>query len=301
MMVHFYRHTNDGEFADKVLRPVAEAVLKFFAEHFPCDAQGKLQLEPAQALETWWDAVNPADQVSGLHAVLNSLLQIAKERNWDADLQREWEMLRAILPSLPRGRIKIQDGRFVSIEPTNDCLAPFAKVKDPQKRNVEDPELYCVFPFDLFGLDRTELEVAVNTFYARLHHQPHFGWSQTAIWAARLGLAKDAVALVKEHRHHGQRFPSGLCWSPGSSHPQHSDLPDAPYLDTLGAIAIALQEMLLQETPKGLRVLPAWDMSIPVQFRLRTAKAGWVTVRHSPDKATEVQTEKPVPYRIGIP
>ncbi len=298
MMLHFYEHTRDDAFADTTLRPLAEAVLQFFLEHFPRDPSGKLRLEPAQSLETWWDAVNPADQVAGLQAVVPAMVQMAKARGWDPRLLQQWQQLHAILPPLPRGRIRLQNGRFVGMEPTQELLAPFAELKDPQKHNFEDPELYAVFPFDLFGLDRPELPVAINTFRARLHPQPHWGWSQTAIWAARLGLTEEAVALIKEHRRHGQRFPSGLCWSPGRHHPQHPDLPDAPYLDTLGAIAIALQEMLLQETPAGLRVLPAWDLSVPVHFRLRTAAGGWVEVQHHPAKGTSVHTERPVPYHL---
>ncbi|MCM8816297.1 MAG: hypothetical protein NC913_02145, partial [Candidatus Omnitrophica bacterium] len=299
MMINFYYHSKDNNFADTMLKPLAEAILDFFLEHFSIDKNGKLKLEPAQSLETWWDVVNPADQISGLRAVVPAMARLAKERCWNYKLQEKWEKLTQILPELPRGKIKFENGQFTGIESSNDYLAPFEQIKDPVKHNWEDPELYSIFPFDIFGLDRPEIDVAINSFQNRLHKNPHMGWSQTAIWAARLGLVEESISLIKEHIRHAQVFPSGLCWSPGNHHPKYKDLSDAPYLDSLGAICIALQEMLLQETPKALRILPAWDLSIPVRFRLRTSSAGWVTVNQKRKGDTEIQMDKPVPYKIG--
>ena len=57
--------------------------------------------------------------------------------------------------------------------------------------NSENPELYAVFPYRLFGVGKPDLEVARET-YARRLHKATGCWRQDAIQAALLGLTDDA-------------------------------------------------------------------------------------------------------------
>ena len=64
-MLEYYAHTHDEAFAKRVLLPTIAAVLTFFAEHYGPEAYaGQLVLTPSQALETWQNCVNPAQDVS---------------------------------------------------------------------------------------------------------------------------------------------------------------------------------------------------------------------------------------------
>ena len=74
MMLDYVNYTGDTDFRDRVLVPFAREVLLFFDQHYPREADGKLRLEPAQVLETWWVAVNPAPDVAGLRFCLDELL-----------------------------------------------------------------------------------------------------------------------------------------------------------------------------------------------------------------------------------
>jgi hypothetical protein len=247
--------------------------------------------------------VNPITDLSGLHALLPVQLDIATERGWGADVVDRWRDLHAILPPLPRGYMVFEDGRLVGTEERDgQQLLPCTEFKDMEGQNEEDPELSAIFPFELFGLDRPERQVAINTFRARLNTWPDAFPMLIAVCAARLGLTREASTCLRAHRNATQRFPSGHTIFFGgrrSVHPCQPDLSGAPWLDSLGEIAMTLQELLVQETPAGVRLAPAWDLDIPVHFRLRTAFAGWVEVKHERPGVTFVKTEKPLAQKDG--
>ena len=304
MMVHFYRHTNNGGFVDQYLQPVAREVARFYLEHFPREANGQLRLEPAQCMERWFDVVNPISDIAGLMAILPPIIELAEKRNWDDHIKKDCEELLSILPELPRGYCIFKNGRIDHFEKRDgQQLLPCAELKDTREMNEEDPELAPIFPFEVFGLDRPELHVAINTYRARLLARPErIGPSQTALFAARLGLVRDAILYLRAHRRQTQCFPSGITRIYGgrrNTNSKHPDLSKTPVLDSLSEIAMTLQEMLLQETPAGVRTLPAWDLEIPVRFRLRTAHAGWVEMIHRRPGDTWTRTEKPIMLRDG--
>jgi hypothetical protein len=51
------------------------------------------------------------------------------------------------------------------------------------KRNQENPELYAIFPYRLFGVGKPYLEIGLET-YGQRTHKGTGGWYQTAIQAA---------------------------------------------------------------------------------------------------------------------
>ncbi len=121
-------------------------------------------MHPSQALETWWDCTNSMPEIAGLHAIVDRLLSVpgAKRR-----FLREFK---SKLPSLP---LQTVDGE--------QMLAPAARFKD--KRNIENPELYAVFPYRRYGLGKPELEVGRLTFERRRIKRTG-GWTQDPIQAA---------------------------------------------------------------------------------------------------------------------
>ena len=78
-MLEYYWHTHDDQFATRVLLPTIAAVLTFFLEHYgPEMYAGELVLTPSQALETWQNCVNPAQDIAGLIWVTQRALRIPR-------------------------------------------------------------------------------------------------------------------------------------------------------------------------------------------------------------------------------
>jgi len=246
MMLDYYDHTLDQDFLDQTALPFAHEILTFFEQHYPTNAQGKLVMYPSQALETWWRCTNAAPELAGCIAVTERLLAMPK--NLTPAVQRGlWRHLHAKFPSLPLRQINGQQ-----------ALAPAEFFAD--KRNIENPELYAVFPFRLFAFNRPHADWALTALEHRWD-RGHSGWRQDDIFMAYLGLTEDArKAIVQRARSYDQneRFPA--FWGPN-----YDWTPDQ---DHGGVLMKSLQAMLLQTDGSSIFLLPAWPKGWDVEFRL---------------------------------
>ena len=253
LMLGYFRHTQDRAFARDELVPMAKELLKFFDSHYPRDAQGRLRLEPGQALETFWEAANNTPDVSGLRAVLDALLTLQEEMI-NPETRSDWLRIREMLPPIP-----IEEG--VRILPAES----FGEIT-----NYENAELYPIFPFRLFGVGLPELDLARKTYALRTYHLSA-GWSQDEIHAALLGLAGEArEGLIHRFSSLGQNFIGTKEWPeaprfPACWGPNYDWIPD---MDHGGSGMIALQFMLVQEVEDVLHLLPAWPADWEVDFKL---------------------------------
>lgn len=248
IMLDYFAFTEDADFARSTLLPVAADVVRFYDQHYSRDSQGKILLKPAGALETWHEAVNPLPEIAGLEVVLKGLLSLPPELT--TNQQRvNWKRLQGELPPLPkakgRERTKLLAGQ--------ELIGPI--------KNIENPELYAVFPYRLYGLGKPDLETARFTFDQR-RIQKTGGWHQDSIQAAYLGLAEDAQAAVSQNfsaHHAGSRFPA--FWGPN-----YDWIPDQ---DHGSVAAMALQTMLLQTEGKKILLFPGWPKRWDLEFKLR--------------------------------
>jgi len=81
-------------------------------------------------------------------------------------------------------------------------------------RNSENPELYAIFPYRLFGVGKPDLDVAGGSFEKRQVKRTG-GWTQDPIQAAYLGLTDVARRYTAQNfsiHHQGSRFPA--FWGP---------------------------------------------------------------------------------------
>mgnify|MGYP003869203191 CR=1 FL=1 len=246
MMMDYYEHTLDREFLQKTVLPFVREILVFFDRHYPTNAAGQLVMYPSQAAETWWRCTNAVTELSGCIALTERLLALPPGFAPAAD-RRFWQQFRAKLPPIPLREVQ---GR--------KALAPAAFFAD--KRNIENPELYPVFPFRLFAFNRPNLDWAL----AALEHRwdkGHSGWRQDDIFMAYLGLTEDArKGLVARARHHdrNERFPA--FWGPN-----YDWTPDQ---DHGGVLMKTFQAMLLQTDGQQIFLLPAWPKAWNVDFKL---------------------------------
>lgn len=248
LMLDYYECTEDPKFLNEDLIPMAHAVLLYFDSRFKRSQDGKLVISPTQAVETYWlDVVNDTPTVAGLNDVTGRLLALpatavpAAEREY-------WQKIKAATPPVP---LRTESGK---------TWVPPAEKFNPQRSNCENPELYAIWPFRLFGVGRPNLEIGVETFHHRAE-KASFGWQYDGQSAALVGLADEAKGILLgkiRNSHPNFRFPA--MWGPN-----YDWLPDQ---DHGSNIMLTLQSMVLETAGDKILVLPAWPKEWDVSFKL---------------------------------
>jgi len=246
MALDYFAHTQDKAFLSDTVLPLADEFLEFFDKHFARDENERMRIEPAQGLETYWSVINPSCEIAGLMWVLEQLLALPDELIGSAR-RAKWTRLQSELPPLP---MEERSG--------TKTISVAEKILEVG-RNVENPELYAVFPYRLFALARPGAEIGRATFAARKHDGCTF-WQQNDIWAAYVGSAQEARDHIVQRfneRDPDIRFPA--FWPAGDW------VPDQDH----GCIGmIALQRMLLQADGGRIFLFPAWPKDWDVTFKL---------------------------------
>lgn len=248
MMYDYFEYTQDTLFAKNILIPHAEEITKFYDLHYQLDNQKKMHIGPAQALETYQVALNPMPEVAGLKYTLNKLLSLPADFS-TSDQKIRWKLLLERTPAIP---MQESDGE--------KYLVP-ARMWD-MKMNIENPELYAVFPYRIYGLGKADIDIAKNTFNRRLFKKEAC-WYQNAVDAALLGFVDTAKQFVISRSapasYSDSRFPA--MWNAFNDW-----IPD---VDHGGNLQLALNYMLLQCEGKEIRLLPCWPKDWDVEFKLR--------------------------------
>ncbi|MEN6336656.1 MAG: DUF5703 domain-containing protein [Phycisphaerales bacterium] len=246
MMLDYYEHTLDRKFLQDTAVPFAHEILTFFDRHYSTDAQGKLLMQPSQALETWWECINPMPELAGCTAVTERLLSLPAD-SVPAGERELWQRLHDKLPPLPLR--DVEGGK---------ALAPAEKFD--RKQNIENPELYAVFPFRLIAVNRPNLDWGIEALKHRWD-KGHAGWRQDDVFMAYLGLTQDACrGLTERAGHHdpGERFPAfwgpNYDWTPDQCHG--------------GVLLETFQSMLMQTDGRKILLMPAWPRNWDVDFKL---------------------------------
>jgi predicted alpha-1,2-mannosidase len=259
MMLDYYAYTGDRLFARDYLVPVAAAGLTFFDRHFGRDDQRKLLLDPDNSIEMFWKVHNPAPDIAGLRAIIPRMLALPPDLTTQQQ-RTSWRQLWQELPELPKGT---RNGW--------DVLLPYTGEQNARPRNLENPELYAVYPFRLYGLEKPDLPLAVNTFNTR-KFQGKGCWVQDPVQAAMLGMpdiARTYVSYNLTRQDPRLKFPA--FWAQG-----HDYVPDE---DNGGNGENGLQQMLMQTDGKKILLLPAWPAGWDAEFRLHAPYRTTVTGR----------------------
>ncbi len=247
MMLDYYAYTTDERFLEETLLPMSDSLLTFWDQHYQTDSTGRMRMYPAQALETLQDAENPTPDIAGLRWVLKGLLALPVSQTGSAR-RALWMRLAEKVPPLPMEEIE-----------GNRYILGAGKVYGG-RGNSENPELYAVFPFRLYGVGKPDLEVGLKTFERR-PVKGNNGWRQDDTQAAFLGLTETAADYVVDrakNKHAASRFPA--FWGPNFDW-----IPDQ---DHGGNLMMALQTMLLQADEGKIRLFPAWPRQWDVDFKL---------------------------------
>jgi hypothetical protein len=269
LMLDYHDHTGDTRFFAEQLLPMAHEVLRYFDSRFARDSSGKLVISPTQSVETYWfDVVNDTPSVAGLVAVLDRLLALP-QKDVPALERVYWKKLREAAPSVP---MRTEDGK--------SFIAPAEKF-NPKRSNCENPELYPVWPFRLFGVGRPGLDAGIETFNRR-GAKIMTGWCYDGQCAAILGLTDESrkqllTKVRNSHRNH--RFPA--MWGPNFDW-----LPDQDHGNN---ILLTLQHMLLACDRDKIHLLPAWPKQWNVRFKLHAPRRTVVEAEWRDNKLTQLK------------
>lgn len=242
--------------------PLIESCLQFFDEHYQylakkrgrkaLDGNGHLVLYPGSAAETYKMAYNANSTIAALKTVTEGLLALS-DTLLAASQKAEWKKMLSRIPPLS----------YRTIE--NRTLIAPAQLWE-RINNTETPQLYPVFPWGIYGIGKPGLDTARNTYWFdpdAVKFRSHIGWKQDNIFAARLGLTREALRLSRlKLKNAPRRFPA--FWGPGFDW-----VPDHNWG---GSGMIGLQEMLLQTVGDKIYLLPAWPMDYDVAFKLHAPK-----------------------------
>ena len=258
LMLDYWDYTGDSGFVRTRLVPYAKEMLTFYDSFYKQNAEGRLEITPTQSLETYWyGVVNDMPTVAGLQECTARLLALPAEFSGEAD-KALWKRLADCLPEIP---VAEKNGKTQFL--------PAEKYED-ENSNVENPELYTIFPFHLCNFTKDNLQIGIDSFNDR-RFKDSFGWYQDGQQAARLGLAEEARRSLLEKlavQNEGFRFPAmwgpNFDWIPDQDHGSN-------YL-------LTLQEMCLQTYDGIDYILPAFPEDWGVKFKLHSF--GGKVVKH---------------------
>jgi len=251
LMLDHWEWTADQSFAAQDLVPMAASVLRYFDSRFRKDGKGHIVLDPCQVIEIYRNATNDQPTIAGLRAIAPRLLALPANLVSEAD-RALYSRIRDACPDLPIEEREL-DGKRVRV------LAP-AERYEPKRSNGENPGIYPVWPYRLFGVGKPDLELARNTYLTR-EKKLYTGWGYDGNVAALLGMTDEAAKILLiqcANSNPAYRFPA--TWGPNADW-----LPDQNHSGNLMNTA---QLMLLQYDGAKIQLLPAWPPTWNVDFKL---------------------------------
>jgi len=253
-------HLFSGEDISRYL-PFVERSVIFYDEHYryrckeltgrELDDGGKLVIYPANTLENHWDCRNPTSVIAGLRRVLTELLRLPAKYT-PAEKSKRWREILARLPDMPKGSNKRFGGQY------------FKPAENYEHRNWVCPEMFPLYPYELYGLGLPGLDIMKRTSLATGRDRTAVtAWQPANIFSARLGDVKLARDLNTRKLSNGPyRFPA--FWP--------ASIDWAPDHNWGGCGMIGLQEMLMQTHAGKIRLLPAWPKDWDVDFKLHAPR-----------------------------
>jgi hypothetical protein len=272
LMLDYYDYSADTAFLQATAAPYAQDLLRFIETAYPGrDTNGDIVIGPINTVEAYWNSTNATTVVAGMSAALDRLLALPDgllawtQATYLASMQ-------AITPPVPLQQVSLQ---------TIFAPAQFWGAR----HQVEEPELYPVFPFRVCCLGRTNRALGVNTFQqipiGRGYFKPfvlgggtyqdsYSGWQQSGMEAALLGLtdyAETALTNNCQLYNPGYRF-QGI-WGQ-----IYDSIPDGDH----GAnILNTAQLMAFQTLGDKIFLLPGWPRDWNVSFKFHAPQSTTVS------------------------
>ena len=183
-----------------------------------------------------------------------------------------------------------------------------ASEKDGGDVSSRNPGLFALFPFGVVYRDTDHFDWMSDTWKYKVEperKQRYIGWQRMVIYAALLGRAEEAKAIISRKLEDAGRLPEEVkskhnrfptFWGPG-----YDWTPDHNWG---GSGMIGLQDMLLQTPDSRIYLLPAWPKDWDVVFKLHAPKNTVVEGRFENGKLVNLKVtpknrEKDIVYSDG--
>lgn len=276
MMLLYCRNTQNFDFLKNECLPFIKEILLFFYEHYKQE-DGSVCFKPTSSLKTWHNCINDTPNIAGMRAVCDFILHTEQAPK---ELTELCEKIKASLPPLPIGKKHL-----------HNTIMPFENNIDKVKRNSENPELYCVFPYALYKIGNPDLKIGVNTFKMRAE-KASCGWQQHGVQAAFLGLQKNAYKEIVKNCENTNKD----CIFPAFYGPNYDWLPDQ---DNGANLIMTITKSLVQENNEKIFLFPAWNKKLNVSFRLPVGN-NFINVTYKKGSKPKYSFDKPEHREIII-
>jgi hypothetical protein len=252
LMLDYWDWTGDERFLNEQLLPMSVSILRYFDTRFKKDAHGVLIISPTQSLETYQgDVINDLPCVAAIRSITTRLMALPSKFT-NTEQRAFFARMNKACPPIPTEERMVQGKKTRVLAPAEKFVRGY--------NNCENPELYAIWPFHLYGLGKPDLELARATYEVRSFHLD-LGWGYDGNIAACLGLADEAARILMRKcadSHPAYRFPA--TWSPNWDW-----VPDQNHGGNLMETA---QLMLMQCEGDKIALLPAWPKEWDVNFKL---------------------------------
>ena len=195
-MLDYCEATGDEAFLRETVLPLADGVITFYDQHWKRDEKGKIRMDPACALESGHEVVNPLPEIAGLRYVLPRLLALPEKKTTAAQ-RAAWKKTLADVPEMPMATLKDaatpaqlavwklppseRPEVRMSAEADKKILVAAEVIKTWQGDEV--PDLYAVFPYRLYAFDSKDADIGRRTFERWNPPQPRNAYP----WEGRIG------------------------------------------------------------------------------------------------------------------
>ena len=260
-----YLATNDRKFlADNY--PVMASSARFLLAYQKLGQDGLLHTSPSNAHETQWDVTDPTTDIAASMALYPVMIEAAKLLGKDPDLIQKLQAALPKIPPLPRTQ---PDHAKTLLPPSADAegedVIAESYLPGAVNHNAENIGLEPVWPYDLIGDTSLLFALARRTYTHRLFSGVA-DWSFDPLQAARLGLGSEVRSTLIKITESSQHSPNGLAnWDK-----EYGEF----YVEQVGVVAAALQEMLVQDYDGLIRIAPAvpseWSVDGSVYVRGKT-------------------------------
>lgn len=158
LMIDYYQYTGDAVFLQEKALPAIKEILLYFDSHF-VKGKERMRITPTQALETFWnDVVNDMPCVAGLHYLMDALERLPAGIINEED-KTFYTQIKKTIPRIPQQRTAAGN----IFLPAEEYLS--------RTNNVENPELYVVWPFGLANFTNDLREAGIRSYTRRIFRQ----------------------------------------------------------------------------------------------------------------------------------